>query len=128
MDYFAFYGTLRKGDYNYDRFGGDETMRVTGQAMVPGYKMLDLGPYPAIIRDPGSEIKVDLVEVRYPEVAEALRGMELGAGYSAEFVEHGGQKYEIFVGSPALARYVGTIPTVTDGDWLTYKYLRDPQP
>lgn len=56
----AVYGTLKKGESNHILLGDSELLG-TGRTL-PGYYMLDLGHYPAII--PGNHrIKVEVYEV-----------------------------------------------------------------
>lgn len=82
-----FYGTLKRGFYNYERFGMDKC-EFLGTAEVRGYKMYSNGIYPAIINSEddndiifGEIFKID------DKLFNALNRMETGAGYHIDAVE-----------------------------------------
>ena len=86
------YGTLRKGFYNYDRFGGDEAFKphsVDGNVyIISEYKMYTNGMYPCIVK---SFNKNDKVEGELYHIDDGLfvilRNMEIGAGYRMEEIQ-----------------------------------------
>lgn len=85
------YGTLREHDYNFERikqtFGKTSIVKLE-ELRLPGFKMYNLGFYPAVRESENTEdyIHVDLLEVS-DEAAEAINTMEFGAGYKIKDVE-----------------------------------------
>jgi gamma-glutamylcyclotransferase (GGCT)/AIG2-like uncharacterized protein YtfP len=79
----ATYGSLRKGEYNYDYFKhiyGDE-IEYQGTTVINGYTLHSLGAYPAINpTDEQSEVTVDVLRVS-EVVNHYIDQMELNAGY-----------------------------------------------
>ncbi len=88
----AVYGTLRVGEYNYERFKSGIIKVIEEGKSVKGYKMYDLGPYPVIKRDFSLQEEVESIIVDILEVTEKcfneLHQMELGAGYQLDAVTH----------------------------------------
>lgn len=111
----AIYGTLRKGDYNYNRFlQGYEPL---GEDKIKGFEMYVVNDsYPMITRGKG-KIKVEVYSVPY-ELAKTISNMERGAGYSVEKVK---TKY-----GEAYIFYFADNPRIRSGDW--FKYLENEQP
>lgn len=104
------YGTLRETQYNFDRIAkifGKEAIQKLGETTVEGFKLLDLGSYPAAVRCLKSEIRCDVLEVS--EKAEKfIDAMELGAGYSVETIN----QQKIYVMNDQ------DFPKIESGDWL----------
>lgn len=74
----AVYGTLRKGDYNHDRYLREYEPLVTER--VDGFELYNMGgSYPYIARGADS-ITVEIYDVP-PEVLAPIESMERGAGY-----------------------------------------------
>lgn len=85
------YGSLREGDYNFQRIldtFGKGSIRKVEQLVLPKFKMYNLGFYPAVRESNNTEdnIHVDVLEVS-DKAAEAIDTMELGAGYTIKEVE-----------------------------------------
>lgn len=118
-----FYGSLRKGEYNYDRFlgyFGKESMKYIQTVRVPNFKMYDLGAYPCVVRgDIEDFIVVDIVDVS-PDCYRSIYNMELGAGYSETSVNVEEHESSIFTYDNMGSR--GT--QVKNGDWVTYNYQK----
>lgn len=124
--YILVYGSLRKGDYNYDRFKdlyGSEfdyvsTMQVGGFDL---YKIND--DYPGVKRSELSKpLTVDIIKVSN-SCYEQINSMEYYAGYSPfgiEVIDGSGNKYSctiyIYEGD------VGGQDYLPNGDWLNNKY------
>lgn len=89
MHRICFYGSLKQGFYNRDRFNnhfGKSAIKHLKNTELKGFRMYDLGPYPACVKT-GSEsdtVQVELVEVS-SECKEHIDMMEFGAGY---YIEH----------------------------------------
>jgi gamma-glutamylcyclotransferase (GGCT)/AIG2-like uncharacterized protein YtfP len=86
----AAYGTLREGNYNYDRYkriadASNNTFNKVGEAIIEGYELWDLGPYPYSIKtgNPEDKMTVDIIECDDYTIRSITR-MEEGAGYTTE--------------------------------------------
>jgi len=81
-----FYGTLRKGYYNYERFGGDKVFKPhsihNNEYIVTGFKMYDNGSYPCVVYtgDKNDKITGEVYHID-DGLANRLYDMEIGAGY-----------------------------------------------
>ena len=106
------YGTLREGQYNFDRvktlFGVDSIKKL-GETTVKGFKLLDLGYYPAAVPCENSEIRCDILEVS-EKANQFIDAMELGAGYSTELLN----QEKIYVIKDQNLNF----PKIESGDWL----------
>lgn len=118
MPKIAVYGSLRRGQYNHDRFG---KMDFLGEATLPGFKMFSLGPYPAVVKtnDETSTIKVELFEVS-PNIKQNLDWMEFGAGYEELEVVASVGNQQINASIYAYPRMVSDT-IVESGDWVQFK-------
>jgi gamma-glutamylcyclotransferase (GGCT)/AIG2-like uncharacterized protein YtfP len=107
------YGTLREGDYNFDRMAsafGVDSIKKVGETELSGYKMHDLGFYPAIKEGTETDkIKCDILEVN-EQTARAIDYMESGAGYKTVETDLG--KIYVFEGN------LSNRPIITSGDWF----------
>jgi len=76
------YGTLLRGFSNHELITSDKTHRFVGDATIKGFKMADLGCYPAIYHTGNDD---DLIEGEIFDISaekfERIRMMEQGAGY-----------------------------------------------
>jgi gamma-glutamylcyclotransferase (GGCT)/AIG2-like uncharacterized protein YtfP len=124
MVYIAVYGSLRVGAYNYDRINSyfppnnvkePKKFRLLQDSIITGYKMFNLGYYPAIVPtgNTSDEIIVEIMEC-HEEPYAYIDAMELGAGYEKGEIELNGYKC-IFYYMPA----VSLIPydEIPGGDW-----------
>ena len=112
------YGTLRKGQYNFDRinnnFGSDSIKKVS-ERVIEGFKMVSINDwYPAIIYngDKYQTIIVEEVEVT-PEAKNFIDRMEAGAGYTIKQV--GGLDIYCYVND-----YFKPEQRIESGDWVKY--------
>lgn len=113
----AFYGSLRKGMYNYDRFlrmFGKESMKFLETVEVSGFSLKDLSFYPAAVKEEGSRIVVDLFEVS-KQCYQTVQHMELGAGYYEDELKVQSESYKIFL----MKNWSGS-ETVPGGDWVKF--------
>lgn len=118
----AVYGSLRKGEYNYNAFQrmyGDDALRYQRTTTIPGWTLFSLGSYPGIKKatDPDQELTVDLMEVS-ERAYQSINGMELGAGYNNVTVEIDGTEYTLYEYA-----YNRLGERVSHGDWS--RYLRE---
>ena len=79
------YGTLMKGFRNHIVILGSKC--ISRDAVLEGYAMYDVGPYPAIVEEKGGKVKGELYEVRDSKI-KTLNKME-GEGllYKRTFVK-----------------------------------------
>lgn len=75
------YGSLKRGKFNHERFGLHKA-RFIGEATLKGHRMVNLGPYPAIIRvdDQNKVVHGEVYDVDQDTVT-TLNGIEQGAGF-----------------------------------------------
>jgi len=108
----AVFGSLREGEYNFERYG---VTNVLARTVISGYKMYDLGPFPAIVE---SEIPEDKITVELHEVSEenydSITWMEVGAGYTPKTITINNIEATIYT----MKRCHG--PQVVSGDWVTH--------
>ncbi len=117
---FAFYGSLRKGHYNYDRLVKNSPgMELVGEQTVQGYKMFDTGiGYPYVVKtgNPTDEVKVELYDIPDESTAYCINRMELGAGYKQEEIKFDDETYTLYV-CDSFGRQSKPVPK---GDWTAY--------
>lgn len=117
--YVAVYGSLRTDSYNYERiqhiFPGNFEMLKT--SMLPGFKMYDLGFYPAIVPSDNQEdeVYVEIMECG-KEAFEYIQDMEHGAGYKEKKIIIDGYNCTVF--------YMDNVPyrakQIIKGDYIKY--------
>lgn len=116
----AFYGSLRKPMYNYERFierFGLDSMHYKKTVKIEGYELYDLGAYPGIQNaEKHKTIVVDLFEVT-EDVYNVIYDMESGANYYEDdvFIDSGIYKIFIYLGK------VSPEDLVKSGDWFSQK-------
>lgn len=130
MKYFGFYGTLRKGHYNYERcmtkmgklLEGVEYI-VTHRLVDIPFKMLNLGGYPMVMEtSKNSDITIDIFSIDNEEVARRIERMETGAGYKeinfpVKLEDGTVITCYMWVGDKTAEKYYGNAPVITSGDW-----------
>lgn len=110
-NYILVYGSLRKGEYNYEYF--KEGLEYVKTVQIPNYKLYSLGSYPGIKKSNGNNIICDLMKVTDEKYGNSIDRMELGAGYSSTLVDIEGVK-------AILYPYEGSVreeDLVDSGDW-----------
>lgn len=120
--YYAFYGSLRVGEYNYDRLlkdkpGVDYVKTIT---LPKGYLLYSLGAYPMVIEDETSEfpLVLDLFEIDAPNISKWIDMMEIGAGYTPTTIVIDNVAYCLFVGDyKENSQWLKSNSIVTSGDW-----------
>jgi len=107
------YGSLRKGEYNFDRFPG---MIYNSTQTITGYKLYSLGSYPGVkpTGDINDVLIVDHLTCPDQETKDSINRMERGAGYAAvTLVLPNGESGEFYP-------YLGNVEEknlVPHGDW-----------
>lgn len=121
MAHFAFYGSLRKGEYNWARLLEKESgVQYLGTEIVEGYKMHSFGAYPAICTGtPQDTIVVDIFQIDNPRVAERIHFMETGAGYDMVHKTINDKTCVLYTMEDA-GRYSRSV--VNGGDWVKFNH------
>jgi|688.fasta_scaffold771024_2 gamma-glutamylcyclotransferase (GGCT)/AIG2-like uncharacterized protein YtfP len=111
------YGSLREGDYNFERVKnlfGEDSIKKIGEKTLSGFAIFDLGHYPGLNETGNEDHKVlfDVLEVN-EKAFNFIQRMELGAGYNEKMVDD-------------LTMYVYNYTLdpntrVLSGDWITHK-------
>lgn len=118
---FAFYGTLRKGHYNYNRLVARAPgMEFEGEQIIGGYKMFDLGHYPCVVKTGNEEDKILVELYTIPDKlhATSIHHMEIGAGYDSEEIQIGDLgTYSIYTQKNDRG---GRLRPIEGGDWTAY--------
>lgn len=122
----AFYGSLRKDMYNYERFigiYGKDSMLYIKTMTVYGLQLYDLGYYPAAIRtiDSTKSIVVDLFNVSR-EVFSSIQNMEINAGYCYDNLRIDGDTYAVFLYSN---NKLPTYSEIISGDYYKHSILNN---
>lgn len=118
--YVALYGSLRKGEYNYDRFiarFGEQGLKYIETYQINGFDLYSLGSYPGIKKSesPASNLTIDVMECNFA-CFSSINNMELGAGYSPEIVEIDGYSCTIYVYNYPVME----MNKVKNGNWSDY--------
>jgi gamma-glutamylcyclotransferase (GGCT)/AIG2-like uncharacterized protein YtfP len=114
----AFYGSLRKGCYNYNWF--KEGLTLIGQSEIPGYKLFSLGSFPCIIPsdNPEDKVVVDLFKAD-ESTFHRIHRMEIGAGYRAQAVTINEEDYIVYEYPRSRAEHLED-RHVPGGDWVKH--------
>ena len=86
----ALYGSLRNGLYNNQRFDLPNRSEFLGTAIVPGYSLYSLGPYPAVYPSENGSVVAEVRRFsgkKQLEIAKSIDYMELFGGYHREYVD-----------------------------------------
>lgn len=118
MNKILVYGTLRQGDYNFDRIAhafGSDSIKKVGEASIPNYKLFNLGFYPGINKSDNENdvIVCDVLEVN-DQAKRFIDGMEFGAGYKIANVNLNGENHEIY----EYKRELNENSRIKSGDWF----------
>lgn len=115
----AVYGSLRKGEYNYNYFQMRyPEMTYTGTHKVDGFDLFSLGAYPAAVMGDG-ELVVDTFDVDL-DCFSSINRMEIGAAYYAHTVDIDGEPHTIW-----LQQHGNEKRKVESGDWSKYLQGKD---
>lgn len=106
------YGSLRKGQYNFNYFPSLKHVKTT---TIKGYDLYSLGAYPGVKKGDGTLV-VDLLEVHDDRDFSNIRGMEVGANYTPIELEIDGIKGEFYL----YNGYVDPSRKVESGDWAKH--------
>jgi gamma-glutamylcyclotransferase (GGCT)/AIG2-like uncharacterized protein YtfP len=109
---YAFYGSLRRGLQNHERFKAH--LRYRFSSWLKGYQLYSLGDFPFAVRSAKADDKilVEVVEVTDPQIQKQLDDLELGYGYHIENILIEEQPVKIY-----LFKDKANYPLVPSGDW-----------
>jgi gamma-glutamylcyclotransferase (GGCT)/AIG2-like uncharacterized protein YtfP len=112
---YAFYGSLRKGMINYERY--KDGLEYLFSARLKGFRLFSMGEYPCAVEAPGSEnsIVVEVFKVKNPAIEREIYDMELSVGYHFKEVRINHQLVGIYLYAAA-----GNYPEVIGGDWVDF--------
>ena len=115
IEYFAFYGSLRRGMPLYQQY--QSHLEYQFSVWLKGFELYSLGPYPYAIRssDPSSKILVEIFWIEDERTRYEIQEIELQAGYVLEEIEVRGTNSRIFLFSKN-----GNDPKVLSGDWVDF--------
>jgi gamma-glutamylcyclotransferase (GGCT)/AIG2-like uncharacterized protein YtfP len=114
---YAFYGSLRKGMENYNRF--KDGLEFIRKVELRGFKIFPLIDYPYAIatKNQNDIITVELFKITNHKTEELIHQVEMDAGYIFTNVEIAKEKFGIYLFSEAKANDT----CVESGDWVVYK-------
>jgi gamma-glutamylcyclotransferase (GGCT)/AIG2-like uncharacterized protein YtfP len=83
----AVYGSLKKGQYNFDRFiQSGFNLEFVKEEVINGFDLYDLGYYPGVkVTSSNNPLTIHILQVDQ-ECFKVLDRMEKGAGYSQKVV------------------------------------------
>jgi len=120
---FAFYGSLRTGQYNYKRLvEAAAGMKFEGERVLTGYKMFSFGSFPFVVPsdNPEDTIVIELFDIPDEMAARYIHNMEVGAGYGVEEVLIDGEVYWLYIYTGMRDYEKSGYTRVSDGDWVKY--------
>lgn len=112
---YAFYGSLRKGMINHQRFSNG--LDFLFQETLAGYRLHAMKHYPYAVKT-GESNDVTVVEVYRvsdPATEKAIHELELGVGYYYDVANIRGKRTGIY-----LFEKSGPEPLVEGGDWVKF--------
>lgn len=118
---FAFYGSLRKGQYNYARIiEGHKGIEYLGTHKVPGFELYTAnGSYPYVVpSESEAEVVFDLFEIDNDYVRNFVDMMEVGAGYRPVTISIADKEAISYVMNEGYVKESHT--EVKSGDWAQY--------
>jgi gamma-glutamylcyclotransferase (GGCT)/AIG2-like uncharacterized protein YtfP len=112
---YAFYGSLRRGLQNHERFKAHLNYRFS--SWVKGYQLYSLGDFPFAVKSANAndKILVEVFEVIDPQAQNQLDDLELGYGYHIETILIDGHPVKIY-----LFKENANYPLVSGGDWAKF--------
>jgi len=112
---YAFYGSLRKGMYNFEIYK-DHLQYVSTQTLQ-GFRLYALEYYPIAVRTEESQdiITVELFKITDSTTEINIHNLEIEAGYYFERIKVNGYETGIYLFEENL-----NYPLVKSGDWVEY--------
>lgn len=112
---YAFYGSLRKGMGNHERY--KDGLEYLFTDTLAGFQLYALPGYPYAVKtaSPGDFITVEVHRVINPATEHAIHDLEIGVGYVYDEVLVRGHTVGIYIFEKP-----GTEPLVEGGDWVKF--------
>jgi len=117
-----FYGSLRKGEDNYERFTTEwpEAMRDVASGIISGFELVNLGTYCSIVPGPADAIVAGDVFDVSEELFKSIEALETGFGYLRQTVEVAvgdGKTVTADVYGFSRPDEIAHQPRIKSGDW-----------
>ncbi|MBI3218634.1 MAG: gamma-glutamylcyclotransferase [Bacteroidetes bacterium] len=112
---YAFYGSLRRGLANYQKF--KPHLRYRYSQWVNGFQLYSFGEFPFAYKTnlETDRILVEVFEITSTETQQQIDALEFGYGYHVEQIILEGQPVNIY-----LFRDKANYPLVSGGDWVKF--------
>jgi len=111
---YAFYGSLRSGMSNYERY--KEALEYQFSARLKGFKLYSRGQYPCVIKSNSDDsVVVEVFRVINHDFEIQIHHLEMSEGYVYEETYIDEKKVGIYV-----YENVENFQEVIEGDWVTF--------
>jgi gamma-glutamylcyclotransferase (GGCT)/AIG2-like uncharacterized protein YtfP len=112
---YAFYGSLRRGLHNYERF--EPHLRYQFSCWIKGYQLYSFGEFPFAVKTnkDDDKILVEIFEINDVDTQKQIDDLELGYGYLMEVIMIDKQSVKIY-----LLEKNTNYPLVIGGDWVKF--------
>ena len=111
---YAFYGSLRKGMDNYERYR--DAMVYLYSVRLKDFKLYSRGLYPCVAKStPENSVLVEVFRITDPQLEKEIHEMEMEEGYVYEEVLINDQRVGIYV-----FENIENFKEVESGDWVTF--------
>jgi len=111
---YAFYGSLRKGMDNYERYR--DAMVYLYSIRLKDFKLYSRGLYPCVAKStPENSVLVEVFRITDPQLEKEIHEMEMEEGYVYEEVLINDQRVGIYV-----FENIENFKEVESGDWVTF--------
>ena len=119
-EYYAVYGSLRQGFWNWDWSFNVAPLAIT---RVQGYHLRDNGGFPAAFEDKESSVVVEIYDTSQMdrEIVRSVDGMEFGCGYFKRLVRTDNDMLAWMFVMPEEYGHRFDTP-VPDGDWIAFQF------
>ncbi len=113
--YYAFYGSLRRGLANYQKFKPHLHYRYS--IWLKGFQLYSLGDFPFAYRTDSATDKIlaEVFEIAHPSTQQLIDQLEFNYGYHAEVIMIDEKPVKIY-----LFRDKANYPLVSGGDWMKF--------
>jgi len=123
MNKLLIFGTLRRGQYNFNRFKFYGEQKYIETIRLSGFDLYDLGHYPTVVKGEG-EVTFEIHSV-CDKILEIITDMEIGAGYKPIKIKVGDSDCTLYT---MEKEYIdeGVVrgrpfPKIESGDWVAYQ-------
>ena len=112
---YAFYGSLRRGMSNYERYKAG--LEFLYEEQIRGYHLYQMEHYPYAVKTNQEEdaILVEVFKITDSPTEKAIHDLEISVGYYYDEVEIRRQPVGIY-----LFKKAGSESLVKDGDWVKF--------